>query len=77
MRGLMRDWGQSSSHGKREINNNALKLESSQGQCYYGSRLHHGTASPIHGLENASGDRAYPFAQARQNSNRTVDGVGC
>lgn len=72
----MRDWEQSSSHGEGEINM-ALKLESSQGQCYYGLRLHHGTASPIQGLQNASGDRAYPFAQARQNSNRTVDGVAC
>jgi hypothetical protein len=57
VRDLMRDWEQSSSHGEREINN-ALKLESSHGQCYYGSRLHCGTASPIQGLQNASGDRA-------------------
>lgn len=45
----MRDWGQRSSHGEREINN-TLKLESSHGQCYYGSNLHCGIISPIQGL---------------------------
>ena len=62
----MRDWGQRSSHGEKEINNNALKLESSPGPCDYGSNLHYGIASPIQGLRKEPGDRAYSFAQARQ-----------
>lgn len=53
VRGLMRDWGQRSSHGEREINI-TLKLESSHGQCYYGSNVHCGIVSPIQGLRKCA-----------------------
>ena len=76
VRGLMRDWGQRSSHGEREINI-TLKLESSHGQCYYGSNLHYGITSPIQGLQKRDWRSRVSVCPGSPDFEPAVDGDAC
>jgi hypothetical protein len=73
----MRDWGQRSSHGEKEINNNTLELESSLGQCYYGSNLHYGIASPIQGLQKRDWRSRVSVCPGSPDFEPAVDGDAC